>query len=348
MNIYSIVYQLIIDNDCVIVPDFGGFVANVFPAEIDFAKQEFLPPSRKIAFNESLKISDGLLVNSIAQMSNISWSEANEKLSRFVADINTQLNANQIVEFDGIGSFSRSNGVLIFKPQEIVPYNEAFALPTFNFSFLPSASKPRIEVAVIKSKSDKTKTTRKTKKVLAWSIASAAVIVGTICLSINIGLLDTLTQSDENTMYAGIACTSQNTDNHSTVIEENTFVEEVLPVEEQVVETENDENLVEAVIIEQQEISQEQVPNIEENIAVANTAENPKAYIIAGCFSDKNNADNLFAELQALGLSPEILPINNGLYKVSAKSFPNVETAHSELENLKERTGNSALWVMKM
>ena len=72
MNLYNTIYQLVCDNDCVIIHGFGGFVTNRFPADVDFSKQEFYPPSRKVAFNENLSLSDGLLLNYISQTENVS------------------------------------------------------------------------------------------------------------------------------------------------------------------------------------------------------------------------------------------------------------------------------------
>ena len=51
MNLYNSVYQLLKENDCVIIPDFGGFVANYFEAKVDLPTQEFYPPGKRIACN---------------------------------------------------------------------------------------------------------------------------------------------------------------------------------------------------------------------------------------------------------------------------------------------------------
>ena len=41
--------QLLLSNDCVIIPDFGGFVAHHVAATFDEQEQLFLPPHRTIA-----------------------------------------------------------------------------------------------------------------------------------------------------------------------------------------------------------------------------------------------------------------------------------------------------------
>ena len=54
---------LLLENDCVIVPGLGGFVAHYTPA-IQVEENVFLPPTRTIGFNPQLKLNDGLLVQS--------------------------------------------------------------------------------------------------------------------------------------------------------------------------------------------------------------------------------------------------------------------------------------------
>lgn len=55
---------LLLENDCVIVPNFGGFVAHYAPATYVKEENLFLPPTRIIGFNSQLKLNDGVLVQS--------------------------------------------------------------------------------------------------------------------------------------------------------------------------------------------------------------------------------------------------------------------------------------------
>lgn len=51
---------LLLSNDCVIVPDFGGFMAHHVDARYDEADGTFLPPLRTLGFNPQLKMNDSL------------------------------------------------------------------------------------------------------------------------------------------------------------------------------------------------------------------------------------------------------------------------------------------------
>ncbi len=67
---------LLFEHDCVVIPDFGGFIANYVSADIHPIRHTFVPPSKNIAFNEMLKLNDGLLVAHIANHEHISREEA--------------------------------------------------------------------------------------------------------------------------------------------------------------------------------------------------------------------------------------------------------------------------------
>ena len=56
---------LLLEHDCVIVPGFGGFIANHVEAQYSGEQEQlFLPPYRTIGFNQQLKVNDGLLLQS--------------------------------------------------------------------------------------------------------------------------------------------------------------------------------------------------------------------------------------------------------------------------------------------
>ena len=66
---------LLLDNDCVIVPDFGGFMAHHSPAELDKETGSFYPPQRTLGFNSQLTLNDSLLAQSYVEAYDISYPE---------------------------------------------------------------------------------------------------------------------------------------------------------------------------------------------------------------------------------------------------------------------------------
>ena len=359
MNLYNTIYQLVCDNDCVIIPGFGGFVTNRFPADVDFSKQEFYPPSRKVAFNENLSLSDGLLLNYISQTENVSWADAEQIVKSFVDELNEKLSDDKTLTFDDLGSFSRRTGSLVFVPNSANLLDEAFGLATFNFPMLPSVSKPRIESAIIKGIPDKNGKKNRRGRAIAWSLSAVAVIVGLVCMSLYMGWFDRLFgNGDDNTMLAGFGVSA----NNEQVVEaaEETIADEqtadFAEAQEVVAEETESQDLASEEVLADEEITTDEVAATEE--AVVASVETPvveavntteyKVHIIAGCFANYSNAENVYKDLSSRGLSPQILPLNKGLYKVSVKGFATTADACAELQALKEQTGNDSLWVMKM
>ena len=350
MDLYNIVYQLVQENDCVIIPGFGGFVTNCFSAEIDFSRQEFCPPSRKVAFNENLSLSDGLLVNYVSQTEKLSWQDADEAVRAFAAELNQKLSENQTVAFEGLGDFSRKTGNLVFSPCAANLLDDAFGLPTFNFPMLHSSSKLSVEKTVIKV-ADDNRGNHKRGKIIAWSLSSAAVIGVLICLTLHFGWLDGIMNSNGvNTILAGFGFgnkTEQVVNEQKDEKIENPVVDTTANIVIDESEPES-EDIVEESVEEEESIDEEVAEKaVEEVVAVTETVEY-KTHIIAGCFSELTNAENSCKNLQSKGLPAQILPLHKGLYRVSVKGFASTKEACAELKNLKEISGNSSLWILNL
>ena len=71
--------ELLYDNECVIVADFGAFITQIHSAVIDYTNNRFTPPYKEIIFNNKLVADDGLLVDFISKKENITKEEATEK-----------------------------------------------------------------------------------------------------------------------------------------------------------------------------------------------------------------------------------------------------------------------------
>lgn len=106
---------LIMEYDCVIIPDFGGFVLNKESASV--RRENILPPSITVGFNPALKHNDGLLAESYMKSKSISYDTACKQIGESVKKINGFLGAKQPVIFPNLGAFvlnEESN--LIFTP----------------------------------------------------------------------------------------------------------------------------------------------------------------------------------------------------------------------------------------
>lgn len=124
------IYNLLLDNDCVVVPGLGGFVCQYHPAIIDHRKGIITPPGRSVAFNRALQQNDGLLAQHISVREAISYKQAEEKIREFVAECNHQLHRHGSLLLTGIGRLYMDELQHIqFSPAaELLPLEEAFSL----------------------------------------------------------------------------------------------------------------------------------------------------------------------------------------------------------------------------
>ena len=82
---------LLLSNDCVIVPDLGGFMAHHLEARYDDEECMFLPPQRTLGFNPQLKLNDSLLAQSYVEAYDISYPEAIRRIEAEVAEVRQYL-----------------------------------------------------------------------------------------------------------------------------------------------------------------------------------------------------------------------------------------------------------------
>lgn len=95
--------SLLLDNDCVIVPGLGGFIAHYQSAYYVEEEHIFLPPTRKVGFNSQLTMNDGLLAQSYMQVYHMDYSDAMNRISENVNTLKDVLSLEGSVELHGIG-----------------------------------------------------------------------------------------------------------------------------------------------------------------------------------------------------------------------------------------------------
>ncbi len=118
------VRKLLFEHDCVIIPEFGGLLTHHVGAHYDATNCVFLPARKRLAFNEVLKIDDGLLAYYVAAHEKLSREEAIIVVRRYVDSLRQDLLAGGTLEMDSIGEFSlNAEGKLVFEPDYSQNYN---------------------------------------------------------------------------------------------------------------------------------------------------------------------------------------------------------------------------------
>lgn len=132
MTTANYISDLLYRYECVIVPNFGGFVTNEISAKVNHFTHTFYPPSNQLTFNSHLQNNDGLLANYVAAAKKISYSEAIEIIEKEVAEWKLLLQV-EVLELENIGSFKlNKEHKLIFEPTNSLNYlTSSFGLGTY-------------------------------------------------------------------------------------------------------------------------------------------------------------------------------------------------------------------------
>ena len=102
-KIFLHIEYLLLEHDCVIIPQLGGFFAQDMPSEWIEEEALFLPPYRTVHFNESLCRGDSLLVDSLAAAYSITPAEAERQVAQFVQQVRMELLEQGSIDFGSIG-----------------------------------------------------------------------------------------------------------------------------------------------------------------------------------------------------------------------------------------------------
>ena len=132
--IINYLIELLKDNECVIVPEFGAFISQRRSATIDYANHRFMPPYKELVFNNKLTNNDDLLLNYIMQKENITKDEALDKIQKFVNQSAAILDVNFELELEGLGKLRNFSGDYVFETKkDINILGDAFGLTSFNY-----------------------------------------------------------------------------------------------------------------------------------------------------------------------------------------------------------------------
>lgn len=166
--------RLLLEHNCVIVPDLGGFVTQYCPAHFDEVAGSFVAPSYQVGFNPLLQTDDGVLAHSFMMVNQTSYDEAVHDLRLCVHQLREALRTRKEVTLLNIGTFKQSaSGVYDFTPlKEGIDTPTLFALAPLSIEKLD-----RTETIALPLQSPKDGYTFHISKSMLRSMAAAAVAI---------------------------------------------------------------------------------------------------------------------------------------------------------------------------
>jgi len=128
--------RLLLQHDCVIIPEFGGFVLQVVPAVYTGDEHSFTPSRKEIIFNPTLTHNDGLLVESYMEDYSLDFDKAWQLVRKDVSVIKKLLDEKNELQLGMIGSFYKECERLIFKQEKsggVHFSTSSYGFPVFHY-----------------------------------------------------------------------------------------------------------------------------------------------------------------------------------------------------------------------
>lgn len=316
----DILAQLIINYDCVIIPDFGGFVTKASPSKIDYEKGIMTPPSKQLLFNVQLLNNDGLLNTEISTVNSISFAEAKKQIECKVDEYHSTLKEGKKISIQKIGSFQRNQeGIIVFEQDRFFNFLIAsYGLNNVQFIPVEPVSMPH---KIISEKRN------------AWKYAAAACLLPIVFYSFWIPLKTNVLSSEmisindfnpfhkkSKTYYNKKELGLKNTPQESGYL---TFDEQFSKADhttEYWLYQFDKENTFAVANEKTVVINENKLPQADQKVPVQTyeiSEVNPSPFnCIAGCFSDKKNAVRLVNKLNSKGYNATLLT-GGELYRVS-------------------------------
>ncbi|MFV0553755.1 MAG: SPOR domain-containing protein [Mangrovibacterium sp.] len=337
MNILAYIEELLLLNDCVIIPEFGGFIANYSPATA--VGSSFAPPSNVLSFNGKLNFNDGLLINHVSTEENISYLSAKHRVEALVAEMNCRLTEGETIEIPAVGSLQYDEQRQVIFTAAASRNINAYGLSDFTYQSLlgerlRSTMPKRVDAQAI----------RPPKKVLRRALWATPLLIVLFAIPFRSELVNLQESSvlpierSEVAEAAPIVAEEQPETIAPTLEAETPKVEAEAPVVE-----------AEAPIVKQE------APMVKQEAPAAPKAEVAKKekpivgnryHIIAGAFAERRNADKLVESLCATGLEAQNIGVVSGKHYVSASSFATIEEAREANQVLaRSYRSLSGAWV---
>jgi cell division septation protein DedD len=318
--------ELLYLHDCVIIPDFGGFVANYSPASIHPTQHTMLPPSKKIAFNKKLQNNDGLLAAHIASSEKVSYSDALQLIAADVAALNAILKNGQPVLLPPTGKlfYDIEKNLQFEAGTEINYLLDAFGLVEIQS---PAIKRDTVLQRLDKEFQDRPALASKIRsRKFPWKVLIPIPFIAlAIWGSMNTDALNKgFHMSGLNPFVSG-KTTHESIKSKAEL--PSAVVNTVLPAL-----PEND-SISTPTPSEEPQINS--TINITEPVHPVQTPTDKSFFIIAGCFKEPANADNMLRSLKTKGFDPFIKGKNEGgLIMVCYKGFDTKEEAVNELAKI--------------
>lgn len=371
---------LLLENDCVIVPGLGGFIAHNKAAEFKDSANIFCPPLRTIGFNPQLTINDGFLAQSYMQSYDTDFPDASRKIESVVSQIKDSLYKNGQAELDNIGTlYYTMAGTYGFEP-----YGNAFFSPSLyglgSFSISPlselasvkeTAAEQRIVIETmpssVESPKEKNKQQHIIKRMAEHAIGIAAAIILFFVFSVPVEntyldnssyaslgaetMLDAIrskslaTSSPDNAEDMQQTATAGRRNNVNTlrpVAVKTVKVEKAVKAEPAVVKKE----MTAEAVKEKPKTTVKKEAKEAKAVQKSNTVGDKGLFIIVASLQTMQDAEKELAKFKKQGYNDAKILTSDNRFRIALYSYTDKSQAYNKINELKKEEQFKTAWLL--
>ena len=365
---------LLLDNDCVIVPDLGGFITHYQPAHYEEDEGVYSPPLRTVGFNPQLTMNDGLLVQSYMQAYHTDYPDAIRIITEKVESLKETLHKEGVVEMQGIGVLHYT----LYGMYEFRPYDNGALSPALYaldaFSIAPLSAEVVVDEPVVSGEPEvSSELPKKVKREIhlntqwlsnAVAVAVAAILFFVLSVPVENTYVDKGVYASLGTdcLFDAIRTQSMATTLSVFEVEEpqqkknveiipiTTKVERVASVSqpEESVKPDKKETPVPAPKKEDEKTVEapkvKETPKAEPRKAVASSKK--KYHIIVASLTTVQDAQRMLQEYKKQGYKDASVMESNGRFRISLCHHTDKTQAYSKLDDLKQNDAFKSAWML--
>lgn len=362
---------LLLENDCVIVPGLGGFIAHYRSCVYNEDTGEFCPPARTIGFNPQLVMNDGLLVQSYMQAYNTDFPDATRKIEKLVQKQKEDIYRYGHIYLNNVGTlYYNMNGVYEFEPEANGFFTPSlYGLQGFTFPKLSPENvpqeKPLVEYAM--PRTVKTCTRRSSFHYRRWSkniVAIAAAILLFFLFSIPV----------ENTYLDDAEYASLGSTGLFDAIKNHSMASSIITVSPSVQQQEkkqktvkkqsvkNNINTLKPVAVKIEKVAAPSakpaahvVKDVKQPVEKKTPAANKvpqkattkaDSYIIVASLATNSDAMQVVKQMQQKGYKEAQILESDGRFRVAINRYTNQTDAYKQIKELKKNADFASAWVL--
>ena len=364
--------ELLKDNECVIVPEFGAFISKRHSATIDYANHRFMPPYKELVFNNKLTNNDDLLLNYIMQKENITKDEALEKIQKFVNQSAAILDVNLELELEGLGKLRNFGGDFVFETEnETNLLGDSFGLTSFNYQpifrtetyqvikekILVEQKEKNTEYSIAIESVEEVESETSRRKPNLFRTFAYTTLAFLLIFVINwtteksdsqLASWNPFLYSSPNEYFINILSSNEVMEECSDEVMESVEIAEILETSEEIETTEDTEEVEAIEITEEIEVKEDvEVTEVPEILNSSDSQILNSYYIIGGSFQTEESAAKCVSDLRKQGFenASSLEKNSKGNIRVYYESFAEKADALIRLEEIKGKVNESA-WLL--